>query len=161
MEEFRRPFRASPSTSSGRLRKLGEPRGNRTLIGGLEDRCPVPLDDRLIFTLRAIFTARLNLAGSGRVELPSLDLEASILPLYYQPVEMVGGPGIQPRPRAPKARVRAQHFSPIKIGTRGGTWTHNLFRATLSKSVTYAFRHSGMEENRGVEPRHDFHRVTL
>ena len=30
-------------------------------------------------------------------------------------------------------------------GTRGGTWTHNLFRATRSKRVTYAFRHSGVE----------------
>ena len=41
--------------------------------------------------------------------------------------------------------MRTQHFIPIKIGTRGGTWTHNLFRATLSKSVTYAFRHSGIK----------------
>ena len=35
--------------------------------------------------------------------------------------------------------------SPHRDGTRGGTWTHNLFRATRSKRVTYAFRHSGIK----------------
>ena len=46
--------------------------------------------------------------------------------------------------------------SPHRDGTRGGTWTHNLFRATRSKRVTYAFRHSGvnkMVEELGFEPR--------
>ena len=52
--------------------------------------------------------------------------------------------GVEPTIFAVTGQRVAVPLQPHKIGTRGGTWTHNLLRATASKAVTYAFRHSGV-----------------
>ena len=79
----------------------------RTTIGGFGVRRPEPLDDS---ALNWGVTWESNPALSGsQPEVQTTTLET---PSFYK---MVGIPGIEPSPRASKARMPPQHFIPISL----------------------------------------------
>jgi hypothetical protein len=76
-----------------------------------------------------------------------------VLSIKRHPNKMVSDEGVEPsRTFVPNVlNVRCLPIPAIRDGTRGGTWTHNLFRAKVSKTFTYAFRHSGIKWSRNLD----------
>lgn len=65
---------------------------------------------------------------------------------------MVDTAGFEPDFGLAKGACSQTTLQAHKIGSHGGTRTHNPFLAAVSKTATYAFRHAAMVAEVGFEP---------